>query len=106
MGIAEAIDRLRMDAEFMANIAAWEQIPARAASYVDFPPGFDARLAAAVREMKTAPLFTHQAPSVKAALAGENDAVVTGTASGKTHCYTLPVLNGLLADPEVRAASI
>ena len=106
MGIAEAIDRLRMDAEFMANIAAWEQIPARAASYVDFPPGFDARLAAAVREMKTAPLFTHQAPSVKAALAGENDAVVTGTISGKPLNYALLVLNGPLADPETRAASI
>ena len=95
MGIAEAIDRLRMDAEFMANIAAWEQIPARGA-----------RLTAALREMGTAPIFTHQAPPVEAALAGENDAVVTGTISGKALNYALLVLNGPLADPEARAASI
>lgn len=103
MGIREAINRLRMDSEFMANVAAWEQIPARAARYGEFPPGIDARLIAVLRERGTAPLFTHQAASIEAALAGENVAVVTGTASGKTLCFTLPVVNNLLADAEARA---
>ena len=51
----------------------------------------------------TAPLFTHQAAAVEAALDGENVVVVTGTASGKTLCYNLPVLQAALADPEARA---
>ncbi len=58
---------------------------------------------AALRERGTAPLYSHQAAAVEAALEGENIVVVTGTASGKTLCYNLPVLQTLLDDPEARA---
>jgi DEAD/DEAH box helicase domain-containing protein len=50
-----------------------------------------------------APLFTHQAAAVDAALAGENVVIVTGTASGKTLCYNLPVIQSMLTDGEARA---
>src|SRR6185295_8880961 len=48
-------------------------------------------------------LYTHQAEAFAHAAAGRNVAIVTPTASGKTLCYNLPVLNGLLADPHARA---
>jgi DEAD/DEAH box helicase domain-containing protein len=48
-------------------------------------------------------LYSHQAAAVDAARRGEHVAVVTPTASGKTLCYNLPVLDALLADPEARA---
>ena len=48
-------------------------------------------------------LYTHQAEAVEHALAGRNVVVVTPTASGKTLCYNLPVLQTLLADPTARA---
>ncbi|MFQ5408712.1 MAG: DEAD/DEAH box helicase, partial [Anaerolineales bacterium] len=117
MSAAAALEQLRLDPEFMANVVAWERIPARPARYGPLPEGLDGQLAAAVgarldtgaRQQSTdvgpaAPLlYTHQSAAIRAALAGENVAVVTGTASGKTLCYNLPVLNTLLAEPDARA---
>ncbi|HOP75520.1 MAG TPA: DEAD/DEAH box helicase [Bacillota bacterium] len=48
-------------------------------------------------------LYRHQAEAVNAARQGEHTVVVTGTASGKTLCYQLPVLESFLADPRSRA---
>lgn len=48
-------------------------------------------------------LYLHQASALDAVRRGENLLAVTGTASGKSLCYTLPVLEGLLDDPEARA---
>jgi DEAD/DEAH box helicase domain-containing protein len=99
----KTLDRLRLDPQFMANVAAWERLPARDGRYAPFPPGLDSRLVEALRERGVTALYTHQARAVAAALRGENVAVVTGTASGKTLCYNLPVLQALLSDPAARA---
>jgi len=103
MAIQQALDRLRMDRSFMNNISAWEVLPARPASYAPFPPALDPGLIQALEMMGTAPLYVHQAEAVKAALDGNNVVVVTGTASGKTLAYNLPVVQALRSDPEGRA---
>ena len=48
-------------------------------------------------------LYSHQALAVDAARAGRDWVVVTGTASGKTLCYNLPVLDHWLRQPQSRA---
>ena len=48
-------------------------------------------------------LYTHQSAAVAAALRGDNVVVATATASGKSLCYTLPVLQRLLDKPKARA---
>jgi DEAD/DEAH box helicase domain-containing protein len=106
MAVTDALERLRLDPALMSNVAAWERLPARPASYADFPAALDARLVAALRQVGASPLYTHQAAAVDAALAGENVVVVTGTASGKTLCYNLPVLQSMLDHPEARALYI
>jgi len=103
MSVEGVLESLRSDPSFMENLAAWERLPAREARYADFPAGLDPRLTRALHSLGTAPLFIHQAAAVEAALAGENVVVVTGTASGKTLCYNLPVLQTLLGNPEARA---
>jgi DEAD/DEAH box helicase domain-containing protein len=103
MSVETVLESLRFDAEFMRHVAAWERMPARPAHYADLPAGLDPALAAALRARDLSPLYTHQAAAVEAALAGENVTVVTGTASGKTLCYNLPVLQSLLTDSEARA---
>ena len=103
MSVVDALERLRREPGFMAHVRAWERLPARPARYADFPAGLSPRLIAALRQTGTAPLYTHQVAAVDAALAGENVVVVTGTASGKTLCYNLPVLQTLLDEPEARA---
>jgi DEAD/DEAH box helicase domain-containing protein len=102
MSIQAVLERLRLDPGIMANVSAWERIPARPASYGDFPASLAPRLINALRQQNTTPLYTHQAAAVGAALDGENVVVVTGTASGKTLCYNLPVLQTLLNDSEAR----
>ncbi len=48
-------------------------------------------------------LYEHQVEALEAARGGQDWVVVTGTASGKTLCYNLPILEACLADPEARA---
>jgi DEAD/DEAH box helicase domain-containing protein len=103
MPIEDVLEKLRQDAGFMRHVAVWERLPPRPASYAEFPVDLNPRLVAALRARGTAPLYTHQAAAVEAAVAGENVVVVTGTASGKTLCYNLPVLQDLLSDPQACA---
>ncbi len=103
MSVEAALQALRLDPRFMRNVVAWRRVPARPAQYAAFPDGLDARLRAALAEHHVEALYTHQAEAVAAALAGEDVAVVTPAASGKTLCYNLPVLQRLLAEPQARA---
>src|SRR5574341_163272 len=97
------LDRLRFDAQFMANVAAWERLPAREARYSPFPSTLNPQLISVLQSRGISNLYSHQSQAITAALRGDNVAVVTGTASGKTLCYNLPVLHTLLADPNARA---
>ena len=63
----------------------------------------DRRLIDALARRGIDRLYTHQAESLAAVLRRENIVVVTPTASGKTLCYNLPVLQTILDDPEARA---
>ncbi|MBP1604182.1 MAG: cshA, partial [Acidobacteria bacterium] len=84
-------------------ITAIRRLPAADARYEDFPPGIDPRLRAALARRGIDRLYTHQARAIAHALAGRNVVVTTPTASGKTLCYNVPVMNGILADPATRA---
>ena len=66
-------------------------------------PELQPRLEAALRARGIDALFTHQAESLAAARRGEHVVVATGTASGKTLAFNLPVLDALAADPKLRA---
>ncbi|MBN1265785.1 MAG: DEAD/DEAH box helicase [Anaerolineales bacterium] len=103
MPVEDVLNQLRNNSSFMENVSAWEQLPARPAHYAPFPESLDLVLIRILEEQGTTPLYTHQAEAVKAALSGQNVVIETGTASGKTLCYTLPVLQMLLADRDARA---
>jgi DEAD/DEAH box helicase domain-containing protein len=103
MTITDALERLRHDHDFMRNVTAWERLPPQPAFYGDIPQALNSRLVAALEKQGISALYKHQSAAVEAALDGENVVVVTRTASGKTLCYNLPVLNTLLSDPEARA---
>ena len=51
------------------------------------------------------PLYVHQVRAIKKAAAGRNYAVVTGTGSGKTECFLLPILNDILSEFELEGPS-
>jgi DEAD/DEAH box helicase domain-containing protein len=84
-------------------LTAVRQIPAREAQYAPMPPWVRSELAAAYAAKGIAQLYTHQAAAAEAVRGGKNVVVVTPTASGKTICYNLPVLNAVLENPDTRA---
>ena len=103
MNVNQLADTLRQDRQFMENVVRWETLPAREASYAAFPPELDRRLEDVLKRRGIYQLYTHQAESIKYALAGEDVAVVTPTASGKTMCYNLPVLSAIMQNEDARA---
>src|SRR5580658_10088304 len=79
-------------------VRAFHHQPAVEGTFADIPAGVDARLRTALEKRGIARLYSHQADAFEQAAAGHNAVIVTPTASGKTLCYNLPVLNMLLAD--------
>ena len=71
-------------------------VPARDGVYAEFPAGLEPRLAAALRGRGVHRLYSHQLAAWNAISAGQHTVVVTPTASGKTLCYNLPVLQGAM----------
>jgi DEAD/DEAH box helicase domain-containing protein len=103
MSIDRLLDRWRSDSEVYPNIVAWNTIPPRTASLADFPSSLNPALADALRRKRILSLYSHQAEAFAALENRQNVVIVTGTASGKTLCYNLPVLNAILGDVQTRA---
>ncbi|WP_438432884.1 DEAD/DEAH box helicase [Gorillibacterium sp. sgz500922] len=101
--IAEMIETIRNTPEIMSQVTHWRTIPPKAPRYAEFPEALDPGIAQVLRGRGVTALYTHQASAFEAAARGEHVVAVTPTASGKTMCYNLPVLNTVLKDPEARA---
>ncbi len=103
-GLAGAIERFQ---EWMANpdspVRAIRHQPAKDGEFVEFPELLATSLQQALRERGVAKLYSHQSEALAHAEGGRNVVVVTPTASGKTLCYNLPVLNTLIREPNARA---
>ncbi|MBN2102916.1 DEAD/DEAH box helicase [bacterium] len=103
MNLLQLIDWLERSPEFHSNVTHWEKIPAQPAEYSGFPEKLDCRLLDALQSRGIKKLYTHQTAAIDSILAGNHTVVVTPTASGKTLCYNLPVLDAVLENPENRA---
>ncbi len=103
-GLSGAIERFQ---QWMADpespVRAVRRQAARPGEFADFPETLAPELQKALVTRGISQLYTHQAEAFAHSAGGRNVVVVTPTASGKTLCYNLPVLNGLLADSNARA---
>ncbi len=84
-------------------IRAIRRTPARPADYADFAPNLNTGLREVLAGRGIARPYSHQAETWQRLAAGANTVIVTPTASGKTLCYNLPVLNRLIGEPGARA---
>ena len=84
-------------------LTAVRHIPAREAQFRAMPAWVRPELAAAYHAKGIEKLYTHQAAAAELAHAAKNFVVVTPTASGKTLCYNLPILNAVLENTDTRA---
>jgi DEAD/DEAH box helicase domain-containing protein len=84
-------------------VTAVRRLPAIEAAYAPFPEGIDPRLKAAFEKRGVHQLYTHQAEAFEHVVNGRQVVITTPTASGKTLCYNLPVLDRILKKPASRA---
>jgi DEAD/DEAH box helicase domain-containing protein len=85
------------------ELAHLEEVPARDAILAPLPEGLHPLVREALAAQGVDALYAHQAEAWQAAARGEHFVVTTGTASGKTLAFNLPVLDALAREPKQRA---
>jgi DEAD/DEAH box helicase domain-containing protein len=90
-------------ADFQGEVTLDHVIPAAEARFASLPDDVRPELARALAARGIERLYSHQADAYNAVRSGRHLVVVTPTASGKTLCYNLPVLQRLLERPDRRA---
>jgi DEAD/DEAH box helicase domain-containing protein len=103
MTLSSLLAHWRSDPQVGPNLVEWRVIPRKLPKFEPFPQDINSILKEALEAHGIHSLYTHQSASIKHIKEGKNVVVVTGTASGKTLCYDLPVLDYLLNDPGATA---
>ena len=85
------------------SIRAIKHLPAREGQYREYPSDVHPKLVEALKKKEFSRLYSHQHSSWELLKKGKSITVVTPTASGKTLCYNLPVLDAILTNPSARA---
>ncbi len=99
MDINDTLDEWLKESQFYKNIAFRRVSPARAASYLPFPAQIPEQIQKLFIDRGISSLYSHQAEAIDAISNGENIVLSTGTSSGKSLCYTIPILSRQLRDP-------
>jgi len=102
-GRSAILDVLEQIALRDGQVVHVESLAAREAAFRDPELPLPEALREGLLRLGVERLYTHQAQTLDAVRQGRHVVVVTGTASGKTLCYNLPVLEGVLADTGSRA---
>jgi len=97
------LHHLTAQSEYSDQIAHIEHLPPRPADCADLERPLAKKLQTCLDDNALWPLYTHQAGAVNAARNGANVMVATSSASGKTLCYNIPVMEALLTEKNSRA---
>lgn len=101
--ILDVLDALKKDPRFFQNVTEWKIIPPQKGRYREFPGDLNPKLRQILEKRGIRQLYLHQFEAYSRVRQGKNVVVVTPTASGKTLCYNLPVIQTLLEQPNTRA---
>lgn len=99
MDVDAFLARLEQEPAYAGQLVHVRHLPARTACWVQPEQIGSPAATALLPSLGLDRLYSHQAQAVRLALAGTDLLVATGTASGKTLCYVLPILTALQADP-------
>lgn len=101
--LQEILADLKIHDHFKENIVTWKTLEAKEAQTVSLPDNLHSALTKALKSKGIENLYTHQKTAYEEIMAGNSVVAVTPTASGKTLCYNLPVLQSILSNPSARA---
>jgi DEAD/DEAH box helicase domain-containing protein len=102
-GPAAVLERLLDEPSLARGVVHHETIPAAAAAYGEWPNWLAPGVLAGLRARGIERPYVHQAQAIEAVHAREDVVVVTPTASGKSLCYAVPILQAIADDPAARA---
>ena len=94
---------VRLDPEKFEQIVAVSHEAARPAEFCDLPVSLDGRIRQALMRQGIERLYSHQAEAFAVAARGNHIVITTASASGKSLCFNLPVLNSLARNDKARA---
>jgi len=103
MSIAEIVESWKRSRRIWSCVTDCRVFEKQEGQYGPLPDFLHPLLKEALKMAGIERLYSHQAEAIDAVYAGKNVVVVTPTASGKTLCYNLPVLNGRLRQPSSKA---
>ena len=103
LSVDSILKKWRRSKEISACITCIEKIPMRKGRWADFPRFVCDELVSLLKKRGITRLYSHQREAVEAVHDGKDVVVVTPTASGKTLCYNLPVLNNKIESPGSRS---
>ncbi len=101
--LQEVMDILQTNPSYQQNIVHWHTIEEKEAKTAPFPASLHTKLREALEKRGIGSLYTHQKTAFDLAAAKKNVVAVTPTASGKTLCYNLPVLQSIMENDQARA---
>ncbi|MEH7437174.1 DEAD/DEAH box helicase [Neobacillus drentensis] len=101
--LQEMLIELKLNEDFKENIVTWHTIPEKPAQSVSLPDELNPVLKQSLKTKGIEQLYTHQKSAYEKTMGGKSIVAVTPTASGKTLCYNLPVLQSILQNPNSRA---
>jgi len=100
MDVDRFLKRIGAESGWRRQVVHVQRIPAREATFRETDVPLDAAIAEVLKDQGISRLYCHQADALESARSGRGFVVVTGTASGKTLCYDLPIFERLLAEPD------
>lgn len=103
MNLKQLLEKLKNENTFTNNVTYWRKELAIEAKYAKFGNYIDDSIIDAYKSRGIKKLYVHQRMAMDALNRGKNVVVVTPTASGKTLCYNIPVLNAIVNDESARA---
>ena len=106
MSLNQLLSHWRSESSIMTNITEWRKIPARFAAFDAIPGEIHPELIEVLNNQGIKELYTHQKLTWEYSKNHQNVVVVTGTASGKSLAYNLPVIDHLIKNKSARALYI
>lgn len=100
---SQLLEHLKSREDLKDRIQHIQTLPSQKARFQDWPKGLSKDLIRVLESSSYSALWTHQAQAFEALQRGSHMAVTTPTASGKTLCFNLPVLQSILEKPKSRA---